>query len=411
MKTIYIWGIGTGVIDVINSINKNRAHIKGLIDSAPCNQNKIIEGYRIYKPEDLEEGFDYIIVAAQLAYDSIRNQLRSLGINSDKILCFFDAYDFGFNNTNDFINQTLRVLKIYEFEHRMDKAKLSNLEYEVANKRLNRKYQFPIIESDIACLERIINEKLSMCRFGDGEFEMIAGRVRPEFQQPNEELSLRLKEILTNNNERCITCIAKNYGDLDDYTERAQYAIRIYLTPEIRQEQMEWIDIEKTYYDTYVSRPYIMYKDKTHAEKVFSLWKKVWEQRDVVIVEGEYSHCGYLNTLFDNVNSIKRILCPQRNAWDKYEEILRYIKTNISKDKLLLISLGPTATVLAYDLCELGYQAVDMGQMDNEYEWYIRGVEKQIPLEHKYISEAGAMGRIFVERADEEFISQVIFKI
>jgi hypothetical protein len=39
------------------------------------------------------------------------------------------------------------------------------------------------------------------------------------------------------------------------------------------------------------------------------------------------------------------------------------------KNILILISLGPTATVLAYDLAKLGYWAIDIGHIDNEYEW------------------------------------------
>jgi hypothetical protein len=37
-------------------------------------------------------------------------------------------------------------------------------------------------------------------------------------------------------------------------------------------------------------------------------------------------------------------------------------------DKLILIALGPTATVLAYDLAKKGYQAIDIGHLPSCYE-------------------------------------------
>ena len=38
----------------------------------------------------------------------------------------------------------------------------------------------------------------------------------------------------------------------------------------------------------------------------------------------------------------------------------------------MLIALGPTATILAYDLAEKGVQALDVGHIDIEYEWFLR---------------------------------------
>ena len=42
----------------------------------------------------------------------------------------------------------------------------------------------------------------------------------------------------------------------------------------------------------------------------------------------------------------------------------------------VLIALGQTATVLAYDLSEAGLQAIDPGHVDVEYEWYRMGEDQ-----------------------------------
>lgn len=56
--------------------------------------------------------------------------------------------------------------------------------------------------------------------------------------------------------------------------------------------------------------------------------------------------------------------------------MLQAIKDHVSKDRLILLSYGMTATVLAYDLAKLGYWAVDLGHLDLEYEWYLHGAEE-----------------------------------
>lgn len=113
---------------------------------------------------------------------------------------------------------------------------------------------------------------------------------------------------------------------------------------------------------------------------------KIWEQRNVLLIEGEKSRLGVSNDLFLKAKSIKRILAPAQNAFDKYDQIvdaaIRY-----PKDHLILVALGPTATVMAYDLHCAGYQAIDIGNIDIEYEWYRMGTKEKVKIKGKYTSE------------------------
>lgn len=84
-------------------------------------------------------------------------------------------------------------------------------------------------------------------------------------------------------------------------------------------------------------------------QKIFSLLKKLWEDRNVLIVEGAQTRLGVGNDLFSNAKSIERILAPAKNPFDSYDKILSAIVTHC-KEHLVLIALGPTATVLATDL-------------------------------------------------------------
>lgn len=56
---------------------------------------------------------------------------------------------------------------------------------------------------------------------------------------------------------------------------------------------------------------------------------------------------------------------------------------------MILVALGPTATVLTYDLAKWGYQAIDIGHIDIEYEWFLQGaVEKcAIAIKNKFVGE------------------------
>lgn len=47
---------------------------------------------------------------------------------------------------------------------------------------------------------------------------------------------------------------------------------------------------------------------------------------------------------------------PRKNAWDKYVEILLTVLNTAKTDDLVCVSLGPTATVLAYDIAKKAYR-------------------------------------------------------
>src|SRR5690554_6135061 len=98
------------------------------------------------------------------------------------------------------------------------------------------------------------------------------------------------------------------------------------------------------------------------------------------------SRSGVGNDLFDNTKSIERIICPAENAYDKFDEILHEIQ-KLEKDRLILIALGPTAKPLVYELHKSGYQALDIGHIDPEYEWFLAGATKKIKLDNKHAAD------------------------
>ena len=146
-----------------------------------------------------------------------------------------------------------------------------------------------------------------------------------------------------------------------------------------------------------------------HAERVFAKLKMLWDQRDLLIIEGEKTKLGVGNDLLQNAASVKRILCPPQNAFDSYDEILR-TALDAYKGELVLIALGPAATDLAYDLSRNGIQALDVGHMDIEYEWMLQRATEKVQIAGKYTNEANS-GVEIGECTDPQYLSQIILRV
>ncbi|WP_439883018.1 SP_1767 family glycosyltransferase [Pontibacter sp. MBLB2868] len=243
----------------------------------------------------------------------------------------------------------------------------------------------PSVLSFETTIKKIVNDKCSVARFGDGEIKLIRGEDI-EFQSASRELSLRLQEVLCSNKLGIIICIPDVFDSLSQYKYKAKYIWIKHLARYYEFWAMS-LHSDTIYFNAFISRPYIVYKNGTLAEQRFDYIKSIWHGRDVVIIEGSKSRLGLGNDLFNNAKSISRILCPAINAYSRYNDILKESK-KIGKEKLILIALGPTATILAYDLHREGCQAIDIGHIDIEYEWYKMKAKWAVNVPDKHTNEA-----------------------
>jgi len=211
---------------------------------------------------------------------------------------------------------------------------------------------------------------------------------RPWFQEPDPYLAELLQQVLHENVSNLLLAIADNYGNLDKYTEDIADGIRDYQWENHHRERiLEMLDCSRGYYDAYVTRPYLIYRDKHWSERIFDLWKQIFANRDVLIVEGRLSRFGCGSDLLKDATSIRRILAPEKNAFQQYDRLLESIERLAKSTDLVLISLGPTATVLAAQVARMGIQAIDVGQLDNEYDWYRMGAQGRVPINGKMTAE------------------------
>ena len=256
----------------------------------------------------------------------------------------------------------------------------------------------------------IKERRASIARYGDGEFDIIFGRTEG-FQKKDLELSKRLRGILTKNDlsECFLVAVPDCFGDLSQFNEKAKIHWRIRLD----KERIKWVRCLNTkapYYQAQITRFYFDWADKSQCNDWYTGLKSIWDHEDVLLGEGELSRVGVGNDLFDNAASVRRILCPAENAFDCYEEILETICKHAKPSDLIFMALGPTATVLAYDLFQRGYWAVDAGHVDLEYEWMKLGATEKVKISGKYVNEV-KNGNMVDAIQDEEMLSQVVAKV
>lgn len=235
-------------------------------------------------------------------------------------------------------------------------------------------------------LDEIIRNNRSISRFGDGEFNLIFGQ-EIGFQEVNKILIKKLKEVLKSNEKGLLIGIFLPYNDY--YLKPYINITKAYLINWIESRKLDLfglIDINRKYYSSFITRFYIDSQDKSKVPDYIKKLKQIWEKKNILIIEGEKSRLGIGNDLFNNSKSIKRILCPAENAFNVYDKIIDQAK-KIDKSNLILLALGPTSTVLSYDLYKLGYHVIDIGHIDIEYEWFLRNATTRIPIDNKYVNE------------------------
>jgi len=266
------------------------------------------------------------------------------------------------------------------------------------------------IQSPEETLDEIIYKKKSIARFGDGEMGLIYD-LPLQFQKPNPELSKRLYEVLNSHEEGLIIGISNSFriGHIDDQKKGIKHYWNSWIN-ENKYELVNYLDWNRKYGSANISRFYMTYKDTIDVPKYVKKLKMVWDKKDIVMIEGEKTRSGVGNDLFDNANSIQRIICPADDAFDVYNEIYNEA-IKIEKNKQILISLGPTATVLAYDLYKAGYWAIDIGHADLEYEWYLRKATTKIRIENKDVSEVPHGNENIANVTDPTYYKQILVKI
>lgn len=259
-------------------------------------------------------------------------------------------------------------------------------------------------------IREIVTKRCSLSRNGDGEIDIMLG-----YDIPFQKYDCRLAAIM----RKAIAASFPNYlstvPDIFMGTERLNAKAVSYYKRYLHRKRYGYYQLAKAplYGDSFVSRFYIDIIDKSEADKHVEALKSIWDKKAVILVEGQGSRLGVNNDLFANANSVRRIVGPSTDAFSVYDELMAAVRTYATKDNLILLALGPTATAMAYELALDGYWAVDIGHVDIEYEWYLMKAESKVPVPGKYTNEAigDKMQGSLPEEAIRNYTSQIITNI
>ena len=266
----------------------------------------------------------------------------------------------------------------------------------------------PDIRSTEETLNMILRERCSVSRYGDGEFNVIRERGNG-FCHYNPKLAERVREVLdveVPNHVVCLPHVLVSHENINFRTKVfwLSFFVKAYevLSRHLREDYV--------YYDASFTRFYFAYKNKNVCKGYLEGIKRIWEGRDVLLVEGEYSRLGVNNDLFANAGEVRRVLAPAEDAFERYDAILEAAMEH-GRGRLILLALGQTATVLAYDLAKEGFWAIDIGHVDVEYEWYLRGAKDKIKIAGKYVQEAHDRREDMGEIQDESYLKQIVCRV
>lgn len=204
-----------------------------------------------------------------------------------------------------------------------------------------RRSAYPAVASEFETLEQVC-AGASIARFGDGEFKLCrSGAIKS--QVADGRLRDRLCAILRASGD-CLVGIPNLHADGPKRERWAKFsAMSSLLSP------------DRAYVSAFISRP-----DSAPWIDCSEYWNRMaslWRGQAVTVVRGSGKSFSRAQLLADGAASVTEILAPATNAWADYDAILEVIGT----PRRVLLGLGPTATVLAVDLCARGVHAIDLG--------------------------------------------------
>lgn len=220
---------------------------------------------------------------------------------------------------------------------------------------------YPHVIGESETLDLVLAGK-SLARYGDGEFKLCAdGAIKS--QGADLRLSERLRQILWDSGE-CLVGIPNLHSDTPKRDFWQKYT-----------RTTHWLNPERQYVSSFVTRP-----DSAPWINEPSYWDRLealWRGRDVTIVRG--SGKSFTAEDLRGAGRVTEIVAPRQSAFAEYQKILRRIGT----PERVLLCLGPTATVLAVDLCALGVHAVDLGHAGMFWRKHLRGDPMWVSKEDK----------------------------
>ena len=223
----------------------------------------------------------------------------------------------------------------------------------------------PHILTAIDTVKLLAREKLSFCRFGDGELSLLGEKKSGVFQKYDEKLSGLLQEALSEPDPKLLVGIFYYFYNEPQNLHERQQVMFWTQSPKYRQILDKYLDYSVTYGDALVSMPYHLYENYDYAG-FYQAASALWAGKNIVMVCGKTVFDKIKFNCFDSAKSIEYIYGPRTDAFSEFDALLNKALSTDSSKPIFLI-LGQTATALAYALCKRGRQAIDIGHLAKDY--------------------------------------------
>lgn len=235
--------------------------------------------------------------------------------------------------------------------------------------------QAPRILGDVESLSLLETHPKSIARYGDGEASIMLGR-NIGFQEYDPLLAEKLFHVLKTKRNDMYIGVNSNYFHAvrQNTTEQSRKFAHLNFTW-LRNFYIKHTNSEIEYLSAH---PFVGYfKNITEGyDAIIDRRKKLFAGRKVSVVTGESVLAKLDYDVFEMAESKQYIQAPSKNAFSEYDSILRNIADNVSKDTLICLILGPTASVMAADLTDMGYMAWDIGHMAKDYDAFMKKLDK-----------------------------------
>lgn len=202
-------------------------------------------------------------------------------------------------------------------------------------------------------LDAIREGNLSFARFGDGELQLMTrNSYRLRFQPNSADLQAELHDALVTPVPGLMVGMPNLFNDMHWRWVWADIwpSVRPYFTGDTQ------------YGNTHVSRPVFF---QAHGLTGAAAWASIWEGKEALIITGEGSRFDMVPSLFGSLAGVKTLHSLPQDAFADMPRVLE--KALESTADIILISLGPTGTLLAHKLAREGRQALDIGHLSSSY--------------------------------------------
>lgn len=279
------------------------------------------------------------------------------------------------------------------------------LRYDLKFMKMHGNFKLKILDA-METSEVLSSSEIGFVRFGDSELKMLYRHYDIGFQKYDVMLASRLYEIINYTGDDIYIGLPLPLDRLDKFKFKVAMSWASYFVREYADLQTLHFP-KNLYLDTQVTRSN-EYADKSVATVVYKNLKKIWQNKRVLIVEGDQSRLGVGNDLFNNAQHVSRILVPSENAFDYYDEILATTIDYAESYDLVIAAIGPTTTVLGFDLRGV-IKTFDLGHVDIQYEFILRNVSDVKSIPGKYTNESinKANYRIYDEKYESEVLKRI----